>query len=164
MQTIDILNLNAELNGEVNKSLTQHGEAARFALILAAMEQDFSQRVSITSGKDIPASVPPASLYRRPALYAASKDIDSQQHADALQKGGVTALRLIDCLHPQALAFQAAKIPIPSDVIHNCDSHTQQRLSERYRSNEQDSNKQPEIHEDPTLLASILDEIHSSAA
>lgn len=151
-----LLSSDYELNGTINRAAS---EGAKFALILAMLEQDCTHRPHIEEPKEtshIPEIDTGLNYYRTAPLSANDAYWQSCQHTSQLIHGGqIQSAHLWLAMHPEPLSQHNKPDVIDEDVIANCSINTQTRLQQA---------KQSGLKVDETGLYDILQELESVSA
>jgi hypothetical protein len=151
-----LLSTDYELNGTINRAAS---EGAKFALILAMLEQDCTHRPHIEKHKDInqtPRVESDLNYYRSSPLSANDTYWQTSQHTSQLIHGGqLLSAHLWLAMHPEPLSQYNKSDVIDEAVIANCSINTQTRLKQA---------EQNELKVDETVLYDILQELESVSA
>lgn len=147
----------SELRGALSKTLSQQGRDD-FALLLAMLYQDVSQKLRITQTDDpVPDTrereLASIDYYPKTPLAVEPQHWRQQElMTQAASQQDVSSLRLIQSMHPAPLALQNDPQFISDEIKANCDVFCQLRLREE---------QQQEI---PTDEAQLYDVIEASRA
>lgn len=151
-----LLSSDYELNGTINRAA---GEGAKFALILAMLEQDCTHRPHIENQKELnqpPEFAKDLSYYRSSPLSVNDAYWQTSQHTSQLIHGGqIQSAQLWLAMHPEPLSQHNKADVIDEAVIANCSSNTQTRLQQA---------KQRALKVDETGLYDILQQLESVSA
>lgn len=125
-----ISQLDLEFSGLLNRASSQ---GLKFGLLLAMLQQNYLERVNVSSG----VVEPQAAALIEPSVYPKVPITASTQHwqqADTvsaiLHSDGFKSAHLWLTMHPQPLSLFNDVTRIDEDVLANCDIYTQQRYSE----------------------------------
>jgi hypothetical protein len=151
-----LLSSDYELNGTINRAAS---EGAKFALILAMLEQDCTHRPHIEKPKDInqiPEVESDLNYYRSNPLSANDEYWQTCQQTSQLIHGGqILSAHLWLAMHPEPLSLHNQANSINEEVIANCNINTQTRLQLA---------KQKALKVDETGLYDILQELDPVSA
>lgn len=143
-----------EYNGALNQAT---GQGAKFALLLAMLEQNSLLRPGIASDTDNTADYYQTQLallshYRKPALAADesywSKAVATQHY---IHQGETANARLWLSMHPEPLSLRNDVHFIDEEVIENCALIVRQRLQ---------TAQQKRFEQDVTILYDILQDVN----
>ncbi|MBE1298916.1 MAG: hypothetical protein GJ680_03260 [Alteromonadaceae bacterium] len=123
----------AEFNSDVSSTLRKGGQVD-FALLLAMMQQDVTQRLALKEAEEEQAPVglipieqfnfyPEVPLSAKPEHYKIQSEF-----ANAVNKNDLKTAHLLACMHPTPLSLNNDAKKIPDEVIANCEVHTQLRM------------------------------------
>jgi hypothetical protein len=151
-----LLSSDYELNGTINRAAS---EGAKFALILAMLEQDCTHRPHIEKQQELnqtPQVEKDLSYYRSSPLSVNDTYWQTCQHTSQLIHGGqIQSAHLWLAMHPEPLSQHNKPDVIDEAVIANCSINTQTRLKQA---------EQNELKVDETGLYDILQELESVSA
>jgi len=151
-----LLSSDYELNGTINRAA---GEGAKFALILAMLEQDCTHRPKLEKQKEENRSHETEnspSYYRLNPLSADDTYWQTCQQTSQLIHGGqIQSAHLWLAMHPEPLSQHNKPDVIDEAVMANCSINTQSRLQQT---------KQRELKVDETGLYDILQELEPVSA
>lgn len=139
----------AELSGEVNRSIGQH---AKFALMLAMLQPDVLARphfecTTWDADNVIPEALA-ASAYPKTPLHTSTEDIEVLLATSSLMQSNPSDAMLWQTMHPEPLSlFNDAK-RLADEVVYNASYHTQKQLQ---------SPSASELETDATGLYDILE-------
>jgi hypothetical protein len=140
-----------EFTGEINQAT---GQGAKFALLLAMLEQDLLQRPKLlareTNDEESAASKSISALSHYPPIPLKAEAWHWQQAkfaSDTIHQADIKRANLWLAMHPQPLSLYNDPKRLDDEVVANCDIHAQQRL--------QDSNT-TDIVVDETILYDTL--------
>ena len=126
-----LLSSDYELNGTINRAAS---EGAKFALIMAMLEQDCTHRPHLESSKEsneIPEVENDFSHYRSHPLSANDTYWQTCQHTSQLiHTGQLHSAHLWLAMHPEPLSQYNKPDAIGDDVIANCSVNTQARIQQ----------------------------------
>ena len=151
-----LLGSDYELNGTINRAAS---EGAKFALILAMLEQDCTYRPHIDKPKDTKAI--PEAFKELNYCRSSPLSVDdtywrsSQQTSQLIQQGQVHSARLWLAMHPEPLSQFNNPDEIDEEVIANCSINAQARFNQA---------KQKVVKVDETGLYDILQELNPNVA
>lgn len=123
----------SELKGALSKTLSRQGRDD-FALLLAMLYQDVSQKLRIAGTEDPPPDTRELELasidyYPKTPLAAEPQHWRQQElMTQAASMQDVAGLRLIQSMHPAPLSLQNDPQFIPDEVKANCDMFCQLRM------------------------------------
>lgn len=123
----------AEFNSEVSSTLRKSGQVD-FALLLAMMQQDVTQRLALQESEQEQAPVgllpieqfnfyPEVPLSAKPEHYKIQSEF-----ANSVNRNDLKTAHLLACMHPTPLSLHNDAKKIPDEVIANCEVHTQMRM------------------------------------
>ena len=146
-----LLSSDYELNGTINRAAS---EGAKFALILAMLEQDCTHRPHVEKPKDInqtPEVESEINYYRSSSLSANDAYWQtSQQTSQLIHAGQLLSAHLWLAMHPEPLSLRNQVNAIDEEIIANCNINTQTRLQRE---------KQNMMKVDETGLYDILQDL-----
>ncbi len=123
----------AEFRSDVASALRQGGQPD-FALLLAMMQQDITQRLQLQEEEEEkkPVGLIPIeqfNFYPEVPLSAEAQHYDAQNvFANAISHNDLHTAHLWACMHPTPLSIYNDVKRLPDEVIANCDVHTQVKL------------------------------------
>jgi hypothetical protein len=130
-----LLSNDHELNGTINRAA---GEGAKFALILAMLEQNCIHRPHLEKSKEL---APPPEVdsdinyYRSNPLRANDTYWQTCQHTSQLiHSGQLHSAHLWLAMHPEPLSQYNSPDAIGEEVIANCSINTQNRIQQAKQS------------------------------
>ena len=146
-----LLSSDYELNGTINRAAS---EGAKFALIIAMLEQDCTHRPYLEKSKE-PSQTPEVASnlnhYRSNPLSVNDTYWQTCQHTSQLiHSGQLNSAQLWLAMHPEPLSQYNKPDVINEDVIANCSVNTQARMQQA---------KQSVLKVDETGLYDILQEL-----
>ena len=151
-----LLSSDFELNGTINRAAS---EGAKFALIMAMLEQDCIHRPHLEPSKDINQKTDletNLNFYRSSPLSANDEYWQTCQHTSQLiHQGQLQSAQLWLDMHPEPLSLYNKADVIDEDVIANCSMNTQTRLQQA---------KEKVLKVDETGLYDILQDLDSIPA
>tara|TARA_R110002167_G_scaffold91045_5_gene244850 strand:+ start:850 stop:1359 length:510 start_codon:yes stop_codon:yes gene_type:complete len=151
-----LLSSDYELNGTINRAA---GEGAKFALILAMLEQDCTHRPHLEKNKEsnhIPEVESGLNYYRSSPLSATDAYWQTcQQTSQLIHNGQLQSAQLWLDMHPEPLSQYNKADNIEAEVIANCSINTQTRLQQA---------KNNALKIDETGLYDILQELEPVSA
>lgn len=151
-----LLSSDYELNGTINRAAS---EGAKFALLLAMLEQDCTHRPQIEKTQELsPISEGESNLhyYRCPPLSVNNTYWQTSQHTSQLiYRGQLHSAQLWLAMHPEPLSQHNKANAIDEDVIANCSLNTQRRLQ---------ASEEKVVKLDETVLYDILQELEPISA
>ncbi|WP_339721216.1 VC2046/SO_2500 family protein [uncultured Paraglaciecola sp.] len=151
-----LLSSDYELNGTINRA---SGEGAKFALLLAMLEQDCTHRPHIQKNQEINANTErktDLNYYRSSPLSANDSYWQTCQHtSDLIHKGQIQSAHLWLAMHPEPLSQHNKADDIDAEVIANCSLAAQTRLEQT---------KQKALQVDETGLYDILQQLDPVSA
>ncbi|MBL4630985.1 MAG: hypothetical protein JKY14_07430 [Paraglaciecola sp.] len=151
-----LLSSDYELNGTINRATN---EGAKFALLLAMLEQDCTHRPQIEKTEELsPVSEGESKLhhYRSPPLSVNNTYWQTSQHTSQLiYSGQLHSAQLWLAMHPEPLSQHNKANAIDEDVIANCSLNTQRRLQ---------ASEEKVVKLDETVLYDILQELEPISA
>lgn len=151
-----LLSSDYELNGSLNRAAS---EGAKFALILAMLEQDCTHRPHIEKQQALnptPEVENHLSYYRSSPLRVNDTYWQSCQYTSQLIHGGqIQSAHLWLAMHPEPLSQHNKADGIDAAVIANCSINTQARLKQA---------EQNELKVDETGLYDILQSLEPVSA
>lgn len=151
-----VLSSDYELNGTINRAAS---EGAKFALILAMLEQDCTHRPQIEKQKEtnqIPEVENDLNHYRSNPLSASDAYWQTCQQTSQLIHGGqMQSAHLWLAMHPEPLSLHNQAHSINEEVVTNCNFNTQTRLQRE---------KQNMMSVDETGLYDILQKLDPVSA
>lgn len=142
-----LLGSDYELNGTINRAAS---EGAKFALILAMLEQDCTHRPQIDKPKqqDSLEALKALNYYRSSPLSANDTYWQTCHHTNELiHQGQLSSAHLWLAMHPEPLSQLNNPDEIDEDIIANCSVNAQARLHQA---------KQKVMQVDETGLYDIL--------
>jgi hypothetical protein len=126
-----LLSSDYELNGTINRAAS---EGAKFALILAMLEQDCIHRPHLENSKELnqdPELNSKLNHYRSNPLSANETYWQTCQHTSQLiYKGQLHSAQLWLAMHPEPLSHFNKPDKIDENVIANCSINTQTRMQQ----------------------------------
>ncbi|MFT4995254.1 MAG: hypothetical protein ACI965_002303 [Paraglaciecola sp.] len=138
-----------EFSGQINQAT---GQGAKFALLLAMLEQDLLHRPKLLASET--AKNIHADTFTKASYYPSTPlKPDGQHWANAnspgenIAKNSIRSAHLWLLMHPQPLSLHNDANRLDDDIVANCDIHTQQRLQ---------ALSKPDIAVDETRLYDIL--------
>lgn len=139
-----------EYNGVLNHAT---GEGAKFALLLAMLEQNTLLRPSMAKDDDSAQLSEQSQLaglsYYRAAPLAADEHywslVTNTEHF--IQSGDIDNARLWLAMHPEPLSLHNDALHIPEEIIENCSLVVRERLK---------TTQQKQFNQDATVLYDIL--------
>lgn len=145
-----------ELNGTINRAAS---EGAKFALILAMLEQDCTHRPQIDKPKEtkhIHEAINDLNYYRSSPLSVNESYWQTcQQTSQLIHQGQIQSAHLWLAMHPEPLSQFNNPDEIDEEVIANCSINAQARLQQA---------QQKVVKVDETGLYDILQELTPDAA
>ncbi len=124
-----LLSSDHELNGTINRAAS---EGAKFALILAMLEQDCTKRPYLEESKELnqdPDIDNNLNHYRGNPLSADAQYWQTcQQTSQLINNGQLHSAHLWLAMHPEPLSLYNKTNTINADVISNCSHNTQTRI------------------------------------
>ena len=150
-RTEALLSSDYELNGTINRAAS---EGAKFALIIAMLEQDCTYRPYLEKSKE-PSQTPEVASnlnhYRSNPLSVNDTYWQTCQHTSQLiHSGQLNSAQLWLAMHPEPLSQYNKPDVINEEVIANCSVNTQARMQQA---------KQSVLKVDETGLYDILQEL-----
>lgn len=146
-----LLSSDYELNGTINRAAS---EGAKFALILAMLEQDCTHRPHLEKPKEVnqmPEVDNDLNYYRSSPLSANDTYWQTSQHTSQLINSGQTqSAQLWLAMYPEPLSQYNKADVIDEEVIANCSMNAQNRLKQA---------EQNMLKVDETGLYDILQEL-----
>ena len=146
-----LLSRDYELNGTINRAAS---EGAKFALILAMLEQDCTHRPHLEKTKEtnqIPEVETGLNYYRSSPLSATDTYWKTcQQTSQLIHNGQLQSAQLWLDMHPEPLSQYNKADGIDAEVMANCSINTQTRLKQA---------EQNELKIDETGLYDILQKL-----
>ncbi len=146
-----LLSSDYELNGTINRAAS---EGAKFALIMAMLEQNCIHRPHLEASKELnqtPEVESGLNRYRSNPLSANDTYWQTCQHTSQLiHDGQLHSAQLWLAMHPEPLSQHNQPDAIDEEVIANCSINTQTRMQEA---------KQSVVQVDETGLYDILNEL-----
>ena len=145
-----------ELNGTINRAA---GEGAKFALILAMLEQDCTHRPHLEKSEALnqnPKIDNDFNYYRSNPLSANAQYWQTcQQTSQLIHSGELHSAKLWLAMHPEPLSQYNKLDAINADVITNCSLNTQTRIRQA---------KEKVVNVDETGLYDILQQLQPLSA
>lgn len=150
-----LLSSDYELNGTINRAA---GEGAKFALIMAMLEQDCIHRPHLEKPKElnhIPNVESDINHYRGNPLSVNDTYWQTCKHTSQLiHNGQLHSAHLWLAMHPEPLSQHNKPDVIDDEVIANCSVNTQARMQQA---------KEKVMHVDETGLYDILQQLDPSS-
>lgn len=151
-----LLSSDYELNGTINRAAS---EGAKFALLLAMLEQDCTHRPYLEKSKELnenPQAAHNLNYYRSSSLSANKQYWQTcQQTSQLINSGQIHSAHLWLAMHPEPLSQYNKADTISADVIANCSLNTQTRIRQT---------KENLVNVDATGLYDILQQLQPSSA
>ena len=126
-----LLSSDYELNGTLNRAAS---EGAKFALILAMLEQDCTHRPHLAKSKELNQNAEidnNLTHYRNSPLSANDQYWQTcQQTSQMFNSGQLHSAHLWLAMHPEPLSQYNKSDAINADIITNCSLNTQTRIRE----------------------------------
>ena len=131
VSTEALLSSDYELNGTINRAAS---EGAKFALILAMLEQDYTQRPHLEKQKELSHTLEVESdhsYYRTSSLSASDTYWNTcQQTSQLIHTGQLQSAQLWLAMYPEPLSQHNKADAIDEEVIANCSINTQRRAKQ----------------------------------